>query len=214
MKMKNLYAALSGAFLIGAATLAPAQKVPSEPAKAVTPASMENKTTGISADQYKAEKDRIDAAYKAEVAQCKPLSGNAKDVCEVTAKGHRDVAKAEAEASYKNTAKARYDARVAHVEANYKLAKEKCDDLAGNNKDVCVKEAKAVETKGKADAKVDKVATEQAQDSTKKVAEAKQDAAQDKRDADYKVAIEKCDSLSGAAKDTCVRDAKARFGKS
>ena len=170
--------------------------------------------TTMSTDTYRAEKDRIDAAYKAEVAQCKSLSGNAKDVCEVTAKGHRDVKKAEAEATYKNTAKARYDARVAHVEANYKLAKEKCDDLAGNNKDVCVKEAKAAETKGKADAKVDKVATEQAQDSTKKVAEAKQDAAQDKRDADYKVAVEKCDALAGDAKSRCVADAKARFGRS
>jgi hypothetical protein len=170
--------------------------------------------TTMSSNTYKAEKDRIDAAYKAEVAQCKPLSGNSKDVCEITAKGHRDVAKAEAEASYKNTAKARYDARVAHVEANYKLAKEKCDDLAGNNKDVCVKEAKAAETRGKADAKVDKVATEQAQDSVKKVAEAKQDAAQDKRDADYKVAVEKCDALAGDAKSRCVADAKARFGRS
>jgi hypothetical protein len=170
--------------------------------------------TTLSSDAYKAEKNRIDAAYKAEIAQCKSLGGNAKDVCEVTAKGHRDVAKAEAEASYKNTAKARYDARVAHVEANYKLAKEKCDDLAGNNKDVCVKEAKAAEVKGKADAKVDKVATEQAQESTKKVADAKTDAAQDKRDADYKVAIEKCDALAGDAKSRCVSDAKMRFGRS
>ena len=170
--------------------------------------------TTLSSDAYKAEKDRIDAAYKAEVAQCKSLGGNAKDVCEVTAKGHRDVAKAEAEASYKNTAKARYDARVAHVDANYKLAKEKCDDLAGNNKDVCVKEAKAAEVKGKADAKVDKVATEQAQESTKKVADAKTDAAQDKRDADYKVAVEKCDALAGDAKSRCVNDAKVRFGRS
>jgi len=170
--------------------------------------------TTLSSDAYKAEKDRIDAAYKAEVAQCKSLGGNAKDVCEVTAKGHRDVAKSEAEASYKNTAKARYDARVAHVEANYKLAKEKCDDLAGNNKDVCVKEAKAAEVKGKADAKVDKVATEQAQESTKKVADAKTDAAQDKRDADYKVAVEKCDALAGDAKSRCVNDAKMRFGRS
>ena len=170
--------------------------------------------TTMSSDAYKAEKDRIDAAYKAEVAQCKSLGGNAKDVCEVTAKGHRDVAKAEAEASYKNTAKARYDARVAKVEANYKLAKEKCDDLAGNNKDVCVKEAKSAEVRGKADAKVDKVATEQTQDSTKKVAEAKADAAQDKRDAEYKVAVEKCDALAGDAKSRCVADAKARFGRS
>ena len=50
--------------------------------------------------------------------------------------------------------------------------------------------------------------------SSEKVAAARKDAVEDKRDADYKVAIEKCDSLSGAAKDTCVKDAKARYGKS
>jgi hypothetical protein len=35
----------------------------------------------------------------------------------------------------------------------------------------------------------------------------------DKRDADYKVAIEKCDALAGTAKDTCVSGAKAQYGK-
>ena len=35
----------------------------------------------------------------------------------------------------------------------------------------------------------------------------------DKRDANYKVAIEKCDALAGAAKDACVSNAKAQYGK-
>ena len=52
-------------------------------------------------------------------------------------------AKAEAEAAYANTPKARESARVAHAQASYDVAIEKCDDLAGNTKDVCVKEAKA-----------------------------------------------------------------------
>jgi len=46
-----------------------------------------------------------------------------------------------------------------------------------------------------------------------KQADARQEATQDKRDADYKVAIEKCDALSGPAKSTCVSDAKLRYGK-
>ena len=32
-------------------------------------------------------------------------------------------------------------------------------------------------------------------------------------DADYKVAIEKCDAMSGAAKDSCVNAAKAKYRK-
>jgi hypothetical protein len=83
------------------------------------------------------------------------------------------------------------------------VAKEKCDDLAGNAKDVCVKEAKAVEVKALADAKLGK-----------QVAEANVSAADDKRDADYKVAAEKCDALAGDAKAACLSAAKAKFGKS
>jgi len=67
---------------------------------------------------------------------------------------------------------------------------------------VCVKEAKAVEVKALADAKMGK-----------EIGEARKDAAADKIDADYKVAIEKCDALAGDAKSNCVTAAKSRFGK-
>ena len=43
--------------------------------------------------------------------------------------------------------------------------------------------------------------------------EARMDANKDKRDADYKVAAEKCDTMSGDAKSSCVASAKARYGK-
>lgn len=167
----------------------------------------------ITKEQFDQEKAHIKATYESAIDACKPMSGNAKDICKVTAKGNRDMALADNEAAYKNTAKARYDARVAHAEATYSLAKEKCDDLSGNSKDVCVKEAKAGEVRAKADAKVDRVATESSKDATTKVADARKDAAEDKRDAEYKVAIEKCDSLAGDAKSHCVSDAKARFGR-
>ncbi|MBX9716528.1 MAG: hypothetical protein K2X42_08040, partial [Burkholderiaceae bacterium] len=91
----------------------------------------------------------------------------------------------------------------ARVHANYAVAKEKCDDLAGNAKDVCVKEAQAVETKALADVKLGK-----------DIGDARTEASDDKRDADYKVAKEKCDALAGDAKSACVTAAKARYGKS
>ena len=50
-------------------------------------------------------------------------------------------------------------------------------------------------------------------DAATKQAEARKEASADKRDAEYKVAIEKCDALAGAAKDTCVGNAKVQFGK-
>jgi len=167
----------------------------------------------MSKDSYATAIKDADAQYKVDKEACSPMKGNARDICLAQAKGKQDVAKAEAEAAYKNTPKAREAARVAQAQADYKVASEKCDDLAGNSKDVCVKEAKAGLVKGKADAKVDRVTADTRQDAATKQAEARKDASTDKREAEYKVAIEKCDALAGSAKDACVSNAKARFGK-
>jgi hypothetical protein len=170
-------------------------------------------SSAMSRDTYKADKDKIEAQYKSDKAQCDSMSGNAKDVCKAEAKGKEKVAKADLEAEYKNSDKARYDARMAKADADYDVAKEKCDDLKGNDKDVCVKQAKATHTKAKADAKVAKVDNKTAANASEKRAEARQDAREDTRDAQYKVAKEKCDAMSGAAKDQCIKDAKAHYGK-
>lgn len=100
------------------------------------------------------------------------------------------------------------------IAAEYKADRERCGALAGNAKDVCLKEVKAAETKAKADAKAERESTEAHKDAAERSAEARKDAAETKRDADYRVAVERCDRFAGDAKDTCVRDAKARFGKS
>jgi len=157
---------------------------------------------GMTASEYSAAKDRASAEYKAAKAQCNSMSGNAKDICVAEAQAVEKKAKANAEAQYKNTDKARQDAVIAGAKADYDVAKEKCDDKKGNDKDVCVKEAKAAETKAIADAKA-----------TQKVAAVRQDAREDKMQADYKVAMEKCDALAGAAKDSCQTAAKAKYGK-
>ena len=49
--------------------------------------------------------------------------------------------------------------------------------------------------------------------SSKEIGEVKSEAKEDKSDADYKVAIEKCDSMAGPAKDACVTEAKSKYGK-
>ena len=118
------------------------------------------------------------------------------------AKAKEKVALAELEYSHTGKSADRNKVFVARAKSAYAVAKERCDDLAGNAKDVCLKEAKAVEIKALADAKLGK-----------DIGEARQDAASQKLDADYKVAIEKCDALAGDAKNNCVADAKARFGK-
>ena len=109
--------------------------------------------SALTQDEYKAAKERVEASYKADKAKCDPMKDNAKDVCEKEAKGKENVAKAQLEQQYKpSDANARKVAE-AKVEASYNVAKEKCDDLKGDAKNACVKEAKAEEAKGKADIK-------------------------------------------------------------
>jgi hypothetical protein len=179
----------------------------------------------MSKDDYNAGKARLSAQYKSARAGCDAYAGNARQVCVADAKGKEDVDRAELEAAYKPGNKARYNVRVAKADAAHSVARQKCDDKAGNVKDVCLKEAKAAEVAAKADAK----ALLTAEDANEKAAEtsakanrqasekgvdARRDAASNKRDADYAVALEKCDSFSGDAKTACVRDARARFGRS
>lgn len=171
-------------------------------------------STVMSKEGYTAATKNADAQYKVDKEACESLSANAKDICVAEAKGKDSVAKADAEAAFKHTPKARESARVAHAQASYVVAIEKCDDLAGNPKDVCVKEAKAEFVKGKANAKVDRVTADTRQDAAIKQAEARKDANAEKLEAEYKVAVEKCDALAGPTKEACVSSAKGQYGKS
>lgn len=178
----------------------------------------------MSKDEYKAAGKKISAEYKADKANCDTLAGNAKDICKDEAKGKNQVAEAELEAQYKPSNKATYEVSIAKAKAAYAVAKEKCDDKAGNDEDVCVKEAKAALVRGKADAKAqlktaeaNATAREETADARVKAnengGEARHDATVAKRDADYKVQIEKCDKFAGDTKDQCVTRAKTQFGK-
>ena len=109
---------------------------------------------GLSKNDYDVGKNNIAAEYQLAKAGCAPLSGNPNDICVAEAKAREKIATADLDASYKPAANTRYKARVAKAEANNAVANERCDSMAGNAKDVCVKEAKATETGAKADAKV------------------------------------------------------------
>jgi len=179
----------------------------------------------MSKTEYQTSQDRISNEHKSTKEACNSKSGNARDICVTEANGQNRIALAELENTYKPSAKNRSQSLVAKAEAEYAVAIQRCDDLAGNTKDVCVKEAKSAEIAAKADAKADlksseagKVANEKstaAQGKAKQQSnEAHKDAAEDKRDASYEVAKEKCDALSGSAKDSCIDKAKLSFGKS
>lgn len=178
----------------------------------------------MSSTEFSSGKTRIKGDYKADKKVCNTLSGNAKDVCVLGAKGKEKVAVAELEHRHKPTQKTQYNLSVARAEALYDVAKEKCDDLSGNPKDVCVQEAKAALAASKADATVQmKTAATNATAAEKTVdakteastenKEVRADAAADKRATQLKVAEEKCDALASTAKDNCMSSARAKFGK-
>lgn len=151
---------------------------------------------------YTQAKDRASADYKAARTRCDAITGNPKDVCVAEAKAARVRTHEEANALYKNTLKAYTASRLKIADANYDLDKVKCSALTGNDKDVCVQQAKATLVAAQADAKADR-----------KAIEARTDARDDKRTAEYKVALEKCDAFAGTIKDNCVATAKSQYGK-
>jgi len=157
---------------------------------------------GMTKAEYEGHKTRISEVYKTDKAACAAMAGNAKDVCMEEGKAKEKVALAELEYTFSAKPGDRHKLAVVKAETAYAVAKEKCDDKSGNAKDVCVKEAKAVESKALADAKM-----------SEEIGEAKKDAAAEKSEADYKVQIEKCDALAGDAKASCISAAKTKFGK-
>jgi len=88
------------------------------------------------------------------------------------------------------------------IERRYEAAMEKCGALEGAQQDVCEQQAETEREKAEADAEL-----------RKKASEAHEDAVKRKNEVDWDLAKERCDTLSGDAKDACMADARARFNR-
>jgi hypothetical protein len=100
--------------------------------------------------QFEAAKDELEARYKADKQRCDALKDNAEDVCEEEAQARLKVG--EAELRHRRSGKDEDARKLEHVRAEtaYEVAKEKCDEKSGNDKDVCLAEAKATQAKSDA----------------------------------------------------------------
>jgi hypothetical protein len=145
-------------------------------------------------------REDVKANYKASREACDKLSGNAKDICVEDTKGREKIALAWLDYNYSGSASDQLKVNEAIYEGRYQVAMERCDDQAGDAKDLCQREAKTAREKAKAEAKLNK-----------KVADAMDDAETAKLKADYKLASERCDSMAGERKDVCIASAKARY---
>lgn len=156
-----------------------------------------------SKDEFNAGKARIDAELLADRAACDKLAGTPRDVCREQARGKEMVAKAELDLAHTGSRKSQDRLTTVRMDAAYDIARTQCNDKAGAAKAVCTKEAQTTRAKAQADLRL-----------SQRVTEAKRDAADDRRDAEYKLATEKCDTMAEDPRAACIAAAKAKAGKS
>src|SRR4030095_1659028 len=97
--MSKLMIALCVAAGIGLAGCATQRDAPMATAKPIAP------VVPMSKDAYDQAGRNADAQSRIDKDACSPRSGNAKDICLAEASGKEKVAKADAEAAYRNTPK-------------------------------------------------------------------------------------------------------------
>jgi hypothetical protein len=98
---------------------------------------------------------------------------------------------------------AQYESQEQGIKADYKAAKARCDAMKGHAEDVCEAEAKG-------NASVARAELEARHEPTARNIE---DARKARAEANYSVAMERCDDKSGNAEDVCEKDAKAALAE-
>ena len=167
-----------------------------------------NAALAMTKAEYKTEKDTIAGAYKVSRDKCASLKANAKDICVSEAKGAEKVSKAELEEKYEPNARHAEKVSMAKGDAAFDTAKEKCDDSSGNAKTICRADAKAAHVKAVEEARVVRV-----DGMASSVDKSMRNAAnKDENTANYKAATARCDGMTGGAKDTCMLEAKTKYG--
>jgi hypothetical protein len=146
MKLKLTGIALAVAFAFATAAQAQMTQTPAGKPDATKP-----RTEQPTRKVHNADEERIESEYKAAKEKCDALKGNQKDICVTEAKGKQKVAKAENDAkTAKDPVKAQSKVEEAKAEAAYDVAKQRCDEMKGNEKDVCMKQAKVELDRAKA----------------------------------------------------------------
>ncbi|MEW7850323.1 hypothetical protein AB2N08_16635 [Massilia aurea] len=151
---------------------------------------------------YQYAMDTAEAGYEATKIRCDALAGVPHEICVADARAARVRVEEEATAAHKNTLAAYTQARMRIATAFHERDKTRCSALVGNDRDVCLAQAKATLVAIQADARADR-----------KAIEARLDANDAKIEAEYRVSMQKCDAFAGAVKDGCVSTARTAYGK-
>jgi osmotically-inducible protein OsmY len=105
--------------------------------------------------------------------------------------------------AFAQTDRAAYKSAWDKTEAAYKVAKDHCKSLKGNAEDVCKEEAKVAVAKAQMDV------TQKYKNNPSDMSRAEHKVAE----AEYDLAKEKCDDLSGGSKSACKSEAKASYDR-
>jgi len=151
---------------------------------------------------YQRTMDGAEAAFDTARMRCDSVAGIPHEICVAEARANRVRIEEEAQAAYRNTLSAYTGARMRIASAYYDRDKARCGALTGNDREVCLQQAKAYLVAARADARADR-----------KTVEARLDARDEKIDAEYRVALQRCDAFAGAVKDQCVGTARTSYGK-
>jgi hypothetical protein len=166
----------------------------------------------MSREAHRAQELRIEAEYDAAQARCKPLEGNARDVCKEQARGARDIQQAELALQFKPTADNDEKVRLAKADAVYAVSLQRCRSYDGNAREVCRKDAKAVYAGAKTEARLQKDVVAQQLRSDGIVRE-RTEREEKVAEAQFNAARERCEALPGDGRDACLLDVRRRFGK-
>lgn len=151
---------------------------------------------------YERAMDGAATVFEATKARCDALAGIPHEICIADARAARVRVEEEAGAARKNTLAAYTQARMRIASAFYERDKTRCGAAVGNDREVCLRQAKATLVSIQADARADR-----------KAIEARLDAHDAKVDAEYRVALQKCDAFAGDVKDGCISTARTTFGR-
>jgi len=141
--MKLKLTVIAAALALGFAGAAQAQSTPAT--------GMDKRPDRADRKVHNADEERIESEYKAAKEKCDAMQGNPKDICVSEAKGKERVAKAENDAkNAKDQTRAMGRVERVKADAAYDVAKQRCQESKGNEKDVCMKDAKAERDRARA----------------------------------------------------------------
>ena len=147
-----------------------------------------------SVDDLTASKARAQAGLVADRAACDNLGGNARDVCREQARGKERVAKAELDLAHTGSRESQDRVTAVKLDAAYDIARTRCNAQTGSAKTVCTKEARDDRAKGHI-----RLARQQPTPI----------GTDDRREADYRAAAQKCGGMAVDARAGCLAAAKA-----